>query len=142
MQKRILQLNREHYRIDNYDLHLIWNSYLVFDKCPRFKWQKIVSGYGTYIPITILNKQTDMYLAPLICNEGEACYKDVISVLLYWIIVILTLSYTFQLNTNSANQETTVWKSVDRKLIRTIRYFCEFLWKLEITDNLKNHMYS
>lgn len=60
-----------------------------------------------------------------------------ISVLFYWIIVIWTLSYTFQLNTNSANQETTVWKSVDRKLIRTIRYFCEFLWKLEITDNLK-----
>lgn len=37
MQKRILQLNREHYRINNYDLHLIWNSYHVFDKCPRFK---------------------------------------------------------------------------------------------------------
>lgn len=53
-----------------------------------------------------------------------------ISVLFYWIIVIWTLSYTFQLNTNSANQETTVWKSVDRKLILL------FLWiPLKAWDN-------
>lgn len=35
--KRILQLYRKYYRMNNFDLHLIRNSYLVFDICPPFK---------------------------------------------------------------------------------------------------------